>query len=595
MNGYDISSLHIQSRGQNRRVSSFDPTGGNHDWRDLPPGATLTVADIQGCGIIRHIWCTHWTGDKDWVEEPLALRKLVLRMYWDGETEPSVQAPLGDFFGMPFARRMNFSSEAFSMAPEDGRGMNCWWPMPFRRGARVTVESLCEQSTNFYFYIDYEAYDELPQDADTGYFHAQFLRERDTQGWAPEEIGLLDRVKANVPEEPAWVPEAWLRKNTDGEGNYVILEAEGRGRYVGCNMGVDIFRPQANQWYGEGDDMIFIDGEPWPPKLHGTGTEDYFCTAFGPTQQYTAPFNGITLGEGTVEKEGYKYHGKNAMYRLHIRDPIQFERSIRVTIEHGHANKLTGDWCSTAYWYQTEPHRPMAPLPGLGGLLPRPDNREDQTLKYRGVIFDLDGVLCHTDKFHYLAWKEIADELGIYFDETINHRLRGVSRRQSFEIILERCDRTLSEAEIQDCLDRKNNRYVEFLQTMSPTDLDGGVLSTLKALRAAGVKLAIGSSSRNTPIILERLGIGGYFDAVSDGNNIQHSKPHPQVFSMAAQFLALTPRDCLVVEDAVAGLEAARAAGMDAAAIGDEAVGSGLAVHNLTTLADLLKATGLSE
>lgn len=214
-------------------------------------------------------------------------------------------------------------------------------------------------------------------------------------------------------------------------------------------------------------------------------------------------------------------------------------------------------------------------------------------MNYRGVIFDLDGVLCHTDRFHYLAWKEVADVLGIYFDERINHRLRGVSRRQSFEIILERCDRTLSEADIEDCLARKNNRYVEYLQTMSPQDVTDDVHDTLSTLQAKGVKLAIGSSSRNTPIILERLGLGHYFEAVSDGNNIQHSKPHPQVFQMAASFLGLPPEDCLVVEDAVAGLEAAHTAGMHAAAFGDEAVGSGIAEHNLKMLGDLKGVVGV--
>lgn len=366
-----MDTLFLQTTGRPRRVSSFDNSGGNHDWVDVLPGETHIVADIEGCGIIRHIWCTHWTGDANWLEEPLALRKLILRVYWDGEENPSVQAPLGDFFGMPFGKRKNFASAAFSMAPEDGRGMNCWWPMPFARRARITIESLCAQSTNFYFYVDYEAWEALPDPQNMGYFHAQFLRERDTQGWAPEEIGLLDRVKANVPDEPGWVPDAWMTRNTSGRDNYVILEAKGRGRFVGCNMGVDIFRPQANEWYGEGDDMIFIDGEPWPPSLHGTGTEDYFCTAFGPTQVFAGPYNGITLHSGRTDEKGFKYHGQNAMYRLHILDPIQFASSIRVTIEHGHANKLTGDWCSTAYWYQSEPHVVLPPLPPLEGLLPR--------------------------------------------------------------------------------------------------------------------------------------------------------------------------------------------------------------------------------
>lgn len=357
MEGRALENLFLLGPERSRRVSSYDRSGGNHDWLDLPAGQLREFAAISGCGIVRHIWCTHWTGDPDWKEEPLALRKLILRIYWDGEEEPSVQAPLGDFFGLPFGRRKNFQSAAFGMGPEDGRAMNCWWPMPFRKACRMTIESRCDQHTNFYFYVDYEEHPSLSED--TAYFHAQFLREADTQGWAPQQPGLLDREKANVPEEPAWVPAAWLIKNTDGRDNYVILEAEGRGRYVGCNMGVEIRTPQANEWYGEGDDMIFIDGEAWPPSLHGTGTEDYFCTAFCPTQEFCAPYHGLTLYSGDPARKGYKFHGQNAMYRLHIADPIAFQKSIRVTIEHGHANKLSGDWCSTAYWYQLEPHRPF--------------------------------------------------------------------------------------------------------------------------------------------------------------------------------------------------------------------------------------------
>ncbi len=369
MQGHRLDDLFMLGAGRTKRVSSYDKSGGNHDWMDVPGGETRTVADIEGCGIIRHIWMTHWTGDAEWQEEPLALRKLLLRIYWDGETEPSVQAPLGDFFGMPFARRKTFSSAAFAMSPEDGRAMNCWWPMPFAKRARITIENLCDNHTNFYLYVDYEQLERLPE-GDPAYFHAQYLRESDTQGWAEQRIGVLEE-KANVPEEPAWVPAAWMTKNTDGAGNYVILEAKGRGRYVGCNMGVDIHTPQANEWYGEGDDMIFIDGESFPPSLHGTGTEDYFCTAFCPTQEYSAPYHGLTIYSGDRERAGYKFAGKNAMYRLHVLDPIEFRESIRVTIEHGHANKLTGDWCSTAYWYQVEPHAPMPPLPSREALLPR--------------------------------------------------------------------------------------------------------------------------------------------------------------------------------------------------------------------------------
>lgn len=209
-------------------------------------------------------------------------------------------------------------------------------------------------------------------------------------------------------------------------------------------------------------------------------------------------------------------------------------------------------------------------------------------MKYEAVIFDLDGVICFTDKYHYQAWKAVADELGIYFDEEINNRLRGVSRMESFEIILERYDGTMSQEEKEAYTTKKNDIYKELLKNMSPADLSDEVKNTLDALRAKGLKLAIGSSSKNTPFILGQLGLGDYFDAISDGNNISKSKPDPEVFVKASQFVGVPADKCLVVEDAKAGLEAAIGGHMDCAAIGD-AVKSGLGTYNLTTFADLLK------
>ena len=211
-------------------------------------------------------------------------------------------------------------------------------------------------------------------------------------------------------------------------------------------------------------------------------------------------------------------------------------------------------------------------------------------MKYKAVIFDLDGVICHTDMYHYQAWKQIADELGIYFDEEINNRLRGVSRMESFEIILERYEGTMSLEDKVVYTTRKNEAYKELLKNMSPADLSPEVKETLDGLRAKGLKLAIGSSSKNAGFILERLGLDGYFDAVSDGNNITRSKPDPEVFVKAAQLVGEASGDCLVVEDAKAGLEAAIAGGMDCAAMGD-AVASGLATYDLTEFSDLLKIT----
>ena len=211
-------------------------------------------------------------------------------------------------------------------------------------------------------------------------------------------------------------------------------------------------------------------------------------------------------------------------------------------------------------------------------------------MKYQGVIFDLDGVICHTDEYHYQAWKVLADKLDTYFDREINNRLRGVSRMDSLEIVLERyTGEPLSQERKVELATEKNEIYRQLLAQMSPKDLSAEVADTLNKLREMGLKLAIGSSSKNAPFILERIGLGSFFDAVSDGNNITKSKPDPEVFLKAAEFLGLKPETCLVVEDAEAGVDAAIAGGMDAAAIGD-AVGCGKGTYNLATFSDLLEA-----
>lgn len=207
--------------------------------------------------------------------------------------------------------------------------------------------------------------------------------------------------------------------------------------------------------------------------------------------------------------------------------------------------------------------------------------------QYKGIIFDLDGVICFTDHYHYLAWKTVADKLGIYFDETINNRLRGVSRMESLEIILEKYEGKLSLEEKINLAEEKNEVYKNLLKQMSEADLSDEVRDTLNALKAKKIKLAIGSSSRNAVFILERLGLDDFFDVISDGNNITKSKPDPEVFIKAANMLGLECRDCLVVEDAKAGIEAAIAGGFDSAALGD-AVSCKKATYNLAGFSDLL-------
>jgi D-arabinan exo alpha-(1,3)/(1,5)-arabinofuranosidase (non-reducing end) len=334
------------------RVSSYDQTGGNRDWWDIEAGQIREIANLSGAGCIKHIWCTLWSDDK------YQYRKVLLRMYWDGETNPSVETPIGDFFGMGHSITKNFVSLPLQMSPQDGRSFNCWFPMPFEKDARIEIINEASKKLNFYFYVDYEAYPVGASMADYGRFHAQWRRVNPTPGWADPAVRLEDN--------PEIMRELWRTPNK-GENNYVILEANGRGHYVGCHLDIDCFSRQTNDWYGEGDDMIFVDGAPWP-GIHGTGTEDYFNTAFGPKQEFSAPYHGIILYQGT---DDWPYRGKNTLYRYHIEDPIFFEKSIKVTIEHGHANKLTNDYSSTAYWYQAEPHQDFPPILPVEERLPR--------------------------------------------------------------------------------------------------------------------------------------------------------------------------------------------------------------------------------
>ena len=207
-------------------------------------------------------------------------------------------------------------------------------------------------------------------------------------------------------------------------------------------------------------------------------------------------------------------------------------------------------------------------------------------MRYKAVIFDLDGVLCRTDNYHYRAWKRLADEIGVPFDEAKNNRLRGIGRLASLEIILESYGGNPSEETKQAWAERKNAYYRRYLEQMSPHDLSPEVKNTLDMIRARGLKEAVGSSSKNTKLILKQLGLEHYFDAVSDGTNITRSKPDPEVYLKAAEYLDLAPVFCLVVEDAKSGIEAALSAHMDCAAIGD-GTKYGLAMYNLNRFSDL--------
>ncbi|NLC67963.1 MAG: DUF2961 domain-containing protein [Clostridiaceae bacterium] len=356
------SSLILPKNFKVKRVSSYDVTGGNVDCWQIKAGETKVIADIDGPGIISHIWFTIASPDKYY------LRKILLKVYWDNEENPSICSPVGDFFGLGHAVPYTYQCAVFSTSCNDdgkpgmGVAMNCWLPMPFLKNARLEIVNEQEEDIrSFYFYIDYQKYNSLP--GDVLYLHARWRRENPCDGWTGP---------GSIVGSPEWElrhqgPEG---KNLSDEGNYLILEAEGRGHYIGVNMSIDHLH---KGWWGEGDDMIFIDrdGErTWPPDLHGTGSEDYLCHAWG-MQKVAHMYSGEPWCE---IKEGNEHHywGKVCVYRYHIVDPIPFEKNIRVSIEHGHANDRSDDYCSVAYWYQNEPHKPFPPILPARLRLPNP-------------------------------------------------------------------------------------------------------------------------------------------------------------------------------------------------------------------------------
>jgi hypothetical protein len=253
---------------------------------------------------------------------------------------------------MGHAETADFSCGPLAMSPQDGLAMNSFFAMPFAKRARIEVVSEHQHPVRLYYYVDYESYSDLSDDFLR--FHAWWNRENPCEG--VDETGLSNEAYQ------------FGGKNTTGEGNYLILDAMGEGHYVGCHLDIHNLRRTGNwNWYGEGDDMIFVDGESWPPRLHGTGTEDYFNTAWCPTQTYAAPQHGVILPGGP------NWSGRVTLYRYHLEDPVMFGRSIRVTIEHGHANRRSDDYSSTAYWYQREPHGELRALPVASERKPRPE------------------------------------------------------------------------------------------------------------------------------------------------------------------------------------------------------------------------------
>ena len=366
-----FSNLTTITDARTCRVSSWDHSGRNQDYWVIPSGETITLGDIKGPGCITHIWLTSscrrvsapglidpvlngQTAPVNEIAPPLGIiwdkydpfyyRKVLIRMTWNDQEGPSVLAPLGDFFCVGHSYPGNFSSLPFnvSLKPEEAGkfgapcSMSCYLPMPFAKKAKIEIINENDLPILLYFHIDYELYtQELPEN--TAYFHASWRREHPCDGWGPD-------LQVNSPEVNAV-------SNLSGEGNYVVLEAEGCGHFIGCNLSVHDLN---GSWWGEGDDMIQIDGEEFP-SISGTGIEDYFNHAWG-MQKNAFPFYGTIIHK--ADTGGYQ-----TCYRFHITDPIRFKKKIRVSMEHGHANHLSDDWSSTAYWYQQLPSKPVSIQP----------------------------------------------------------------------------------------------------------------------------------------------------------------------------------------------------------------------------------------
>jgi Protein of unknown function (DUF2961) len=313
-----------------KRSSSYDRSGGNEDYRPLPSGDTLTLLDARGPGEVSHVWITIAS------REMYHLKKIVLRMYWDDEQSPSVEAPVGDFFGLGLGDYFPYQSVPLAVGSE--KALNCFFPMPFQKHARITLTNEGESGADaVYWNIDYRAY-RAPLPADTLYFHAQYRQATPNRAFPQNQTNL------------------------EGTDNYVWMETVGRGNFVGVTMSVI---ENADGWWGEGDDMFFIDGERMP-SINGTGTEDYFLGAwdFG-----GKPFSYALFGAPVVgpERQGSRW----SVYRFHLDSPITFTKSLRATIEHGTANNRGDNYYSVAYWYQTEPHAPFPILPRVADRLPR--------------------------------------------------------------------------------------------------------------------------------------------------------------------------------------------------------------------------------
>ena len=328
----------IQEGVRNRRISSADKTGNNNDnVGPIKPGEKWSV-DIPGTGIINHIWFTI---------APMHIMRndLIFRIYWDGRSTPSVESPIAAFFGNGWDEHYEYATLPLAVGPTNGTGLVSYFQMPFANGARLEIENQSDINIDcIYFYVDYVEMRKLP--VGSGRFHA----------WYNHEL-----TEALPEGETEWGLVGPMGNNVDGANNYLFADIKGKGHFVGINYYV---HSPSTMWYGEGDDMIFIDGEE-KASLLGTGTEDFFNTSWCPKTLFNHPYYGYAR----VNNDN-GWLGRTHVYRFFVADPIYFEKSLRGTIAHGHNNNLTLDISSVAYWYQSE-----------AGVLPPAPTKEDRRPK----------------------------------------------------------------------------------------------------------------------------------------------------------------------------------------------------------------------
>jgi hypothetical protein len=324
------------ARAQNHKSlkqSSFDRSGGNADYWPVAAGATQELFHSTGPGVITHIWFTIAA------ESPNHLKEIVIRAYWDGESKPSVEVPVGDFFGLNLGQYFVYQSAFLNCSSV--KALNCYFSMPFHRSARLTATNESAHKIHaFYSNIDYQLVASLPDDA--LYFHAQYRQATPNAAHTESD------------------------KNVEGRYNYVYVETRGRGHLMGVTLGV---LQNTDNWMGEGDDMIFIDDET-KPVIVGTGSEDYFNGAwdFG-GRDGAIPFAHLYNGAPLMiapERAGGRY----CLYRWHADNPVTFTRYLKHTMEHGHADDRADNFFSVAYWYQSEPYTDFPALPPAAARIP---------------------------------------------------------------------------------------------------------------------------------------------------------------------------------------------------------------------------------